>query len=161
VLETTRLAVRPGGFRLTGTGRGRVLTPPSYAPGSTVRASGPRGDVELVADGAGRLAVPVDLGPPSLVPEYPLRTQAVPRFVTVDVSLAPVAAPPGRPAASGPRPQLPSGPGTDRAGRALPATGRAGAAPALALLVLLAGLVVHRRAPGRPSSGTVSTDRLP
>ena len=36
-LEPARLDVTPDGFTLTGTGRGTVVTPPTFVPGSTVR----------------------------------------------------------------------------------------------------------------------------
>ncbi len=69
--EPTVLGVRPDGFDLRGHGAGTVTSPARYLPGTTVLATttgaGAR-TVELVADAEGRVAVPVDLGAPSLVP---------------------------------------------------------------------------------------------
>ncbi len=66
-LEATVLSVRPDGFGLSGSGAGVVTTPPSYSPGEAVLATsttvgGPTTTVTLLADPAGRVAVPVDLG---------------------------------------------------------------------------------------------------
>ena len=62
VLETSKLDIRPNGFTLTGSGRGTVITPSRFTPGSPVDAtSGPRKE-RLKADPDGRVVVPVDLG---------------------------------------------------------------------------------------------------
>jgi hypothetical protein len=72
--ESAVLTTRPDGFDLSSTGRGSVTTPAQYQPGQPVRAfisgSGAK-TIDLVADSDGRVAVPVDLGPPSLLDEYP------------------------------------------------------------------------------------------
>jgi pimeloyl-ACP methyl ester carboxylesterase len=52
----------PTGFSLTGSGAASVTTPPMFEPGQRVRVTG-ASEPELVADDAGRLAVPVSLGP--------------------------------------------------------------------------------------------------
>ncbi|WP_354699346.1 hypothetical protein DSM112329_05060 [Paraconexibacter sp. AEG42_29] len=55
------------GFTLAGSGTARVLTPPAYAPrtSAAVRVTGLHADMDrtLRADGAGRLAIDVPLGP--------------------------------------------------------------------------------------------------
>lgn len=58
--------VSAGGFTVRGSGRAVVRTAAFYAPGAAYSVAGAAGDptaVEVVADGAGRLTVPVDLGP--------------------------------------------------------------------------------------------------
>lgn len=88
VLDRSTLTARADGFTLAGRGQATVTTPPRYEPGEVVRATttstrpGAAAAVDLVADATGRLAVPVDLGPPTLLDEYPLlallpRTEAV------------------------------------------------------------------------------------
>jgi len=96
VYERSRLTVRPDGFALRGSGRGTIVTPARFDPGQTVRASvatngGAPAVSELRADPQGRVTVPVDLGPASLVDEYPLALVLPPAATTVDVALTPVA----------------------------------------------------------------------
>lgn len=103
VLESADLVVRPDGFALTATGRGTVSSPARYAPGQRVVAhvessGGEVAVLELVADHRGRVTVPVDLGPPSVLPEHPAGGVAPPQRERVDVRLVPV------PADDGPRP---------------------------------------------------------
>jgi S-formylglutathione hydrolase FrmB len=77
VYESATLSVRSDGFDLTGTGAATVTTPGHYAPGQRVKATitsaaGARQVVRLRAGADGRVAVPVSLGAPSAVDEYPL-----------------------------------------------------------------------------------------
>lgn len=58
--------VDAAGFTVRGSGRAVVRTAAYYAPGATYSVAGAAGDstaVDVVADGTGRLTVPVDLGP--------------------------------------------------------------------------------------------------
>jgi S-formylglutathione hydrolase FrmB len=93
VYESALLDIRPDGFDLTGSGRGAVTTAARYRPGQTVRAAiTGRGATKLdvVADGDGRVTVPVDLGPPNVVDEYPAAALIPARKSTVHVVLTPV-----------------------------------------------------------------------
>lgn len=59
-------AVTAGGFEVQGSGRATVVTAAYYDPGATYTVLGTRADptpLTVVADHAGRLTVPVDLGP--------------------------------------------------------------------------------------------------
>jgi len=93
VLEASTLTVRPDGFDLTGTGSGSVTTPARFAPGAVVRATvaSSSGAVtsDLLADADGRVLVPVDLGPASVLDEYPLATVVPTPRRTVHVELVP------------------------------------------------------------------------
>jgi S-formylglutathione hydrolase FrmB len=100
VLETAVLATRRRGFELTGTGQARVTTPAEFRPGQPVWARvtssiDPLDVVELVAGADGRVTVPVDLGPPSTVDEYPLGNPLSNPPVTARVHLHPGHAPAG------------------------------------------------------------------
>lgn len=66
-LEPAVLHIASGTFVLDGTGRGVVTTEPCFAPGASVRATVGGVASDLTADADGRVAVPVDLGPPSTV----------------------------------------------------------------------------------------------
>jgi S-formylglutathione hydrolase FrmB len=95
VYERATLGVRPDGFDLVATGAGTVTSPPRYEPGQAVRAAvtssgGVEVTVDLVADAAGRVVVPVDLGPASAVDEYPLASAISPPKQQVSVTLTPV-----------------------------------------------------------------------
>lgn len=92
VLEEAVLSVRPDGFGLRGSGAGRVTTPARYIPGQHVTATTTTGTgaprtTDLVANRAGRLVVPVDLGPANVVDQYPLGLP--PRQTTMRVTLQP------------------------------------------------------------------------
>ncbi len=146
VLERSTLAVRPDGFALTGSGAGTVTTPPRYEPAQTVLAHRGAGVQELTADAHGRVVVPVDLGPASLLDEYPLASVLPPSRVTVDVTLEAIApAAPEAPATPATPAEIPPGAGS------LPATGGRPLATVglLATLVALAALDVSRRATAR------------
>jgi diacylglycerol O-acyltransferase/trehalose O-mycolyltransferase len=144
-LETTVLSVRPDGFSLRGSGRGTVTTPVRYAPGQSVHASiSSNGrtttNVALVADGRGRVAVPVDLGPANTLDQYALGV-ALPRGqVAVDVTLESQTAAATSPAIAA------AADSPDATPRSLPATG--GSPPlamAAALVVALLGAQRLRR----------------
>lgn len=94
VYESAELITRPDGFDLTGTGPGTVTTPARYAPGQRVRAaitgSGAK-TVDLVAAVNGRVTVPVDLGAPSPLAEYPRATIKRVAKRTTHVTLTPLA----------------------------------------------------------------------
>ena len=66
-LEATYLEVTPDGFTLTGSGRGTVVTPPTFVPGSMVRLHVGGATWDLDTDARGQASVPVDLGPPNTV----------------------------------------------------------------------------------------------
>jgi S-formylglutathione hydrolase FrmB len=165
VYESAVLSVRPDGFGLTGTGRGTVTSPARYEPGQAVVAhiasgGGEPSELELVADDAGRVTVPVDLGMGSLVPEHPLGYAAALPRQHVDVILTPVPANggggdggddpvepgepgPGRPEQPG-RPEHPGRPG----GAPRPGGGAEGASVAAASAagtpMLVADPLAHR-----------------
>jgi hypothetical protein len=75
-LEFSRIAdAGPRGFTLTGSGAARVTTAPNvFVPGHTVRVTVTDGRgthrADAVADGNGRLTVPVSLGPGNPFQEY-------------------------------------------------------------------------------------------
>jgi S-formylglutathione hydrolase FrmB len=149
VYERSRLTVRPDGFALRGSGRGAVVTPARFDPGQTVRATvatngGPPALSELRADATGRVTVPVDLGPASLVDEYPLALVLPPAATTVDVTLTPTAVA----ARAAPQPTTV----VDETSRGrLPATGSStDPQAALAVAALAAMATMLRRRVGRP-----------
>ena len=146
-LEETVLSVRPDGFGLRGSGRGTVTSPPRFAPGEQVHATGTSSagaaiDQQLVADDGGRVVVPVDLGPANALDEY-LAGVALPRAqVAIDVTLegqgvraATAATDTAGAAAAGGSPAV------------LPATGGSGLDPPLVALIVVAlvGSTLSRR----------------
>jgi hypothetical protein len=140
VLETTVLTITPDGFALRGTGSGAVTTDARFTRGQRVLVEhgvgGSRTTAELVADANGRLHVPVDLGPASLVDEYPVGGLAsAPR--TVDVRFLERAT-----TAHTPEAAAPAGTSEPTPAPTLPATG--GRAPAVAFLALvIAGTAIR------------------
>lgn len=68
-LTASRVTTR--GFRLVGSGPVRVESPAVFAPYAVVRVTENHTTRRLVADGAGRLALTVDLGPPHRFEQYP------------------------------------------------------------------------------------------
>lgn len=66
-LEPTRLELLPDGFTLSGSGRGTVTTEAMFTPSSTVRVHHGSTTWDHLADDAGRVVVPVDLGPGATV----------------------------------------------------------------------------------------------
>ena len=91
VLEAATLSIRPDGFDLQGSGTGTVTTPVRFQPGQTVRVTstgkGSPVTTVLTANGDGRLAVPVDLGPANATDQYPFAALVPTRQQTVRVTL--------------------------------------------------------------------------
>jgi diacylglycerol O-acyltransferase/trehalose O-mycolyltransferase len=154
VLEVSRLTVDSAGFKLLGTGRGTVRTPGRFRPGTKVTASitdvrAGRASVTLLADADGRVAVPVDLGEPSMRDQYPASSPATaPAFGEVAVELrqsgialdstGQTAAPDGEAA------QTAVSSHVSAAGERLPATGGSAALAGLALIGAAAAALAKR-----------------
>jgi S-formylglutathione hydrolase FrmB len=85
VLEFSRLSdAGAEGFTLEGSGKGEVITPAVYPPGAPYAVTA--GDQRLAADAAGRLHVPVDLGPANTTQQYTPGADTQLRRVTVRIS---------------------------------------------------------------------------
>src|SRR3954451_8387612 len=103
-LEFSRLESATGqGFRLVGSGAAKGVTPPLYAPGSSHGVTAGAKQSTLTADAAGRLTIPVDLGPAHAIQQDQPEGAPAPAFTTVPVSVAaspepPAQAAPGAPA---------------------------------------------------------------
>jgi S-formylglutathione hydrolase FrmB len=148
VLEFARIDVTsPTSLALTGTGVARVTTPPAFTPGARYVVTTSTGEVESVADEAGRLRFDVDLGPSSAFKQFTPPARALESamgkdyFTRSQVTIAPMAAASSA-AADGGAPRDASAPAP--AVRALPATGSGSALAGLAVLLLALARAVRR-----------------